>query len=200
MGESTPIHLVNPMSEGKALIFSAPSGAGKTTIVRHLMSVIPDLDFSISATTRSPRAGETHGHDYYFLEAEDFRDRVESDQFAEWEEVYEGTFYGTLRSEIERIWHAGNHVVFDVDVEGGLRLKKELGASAMAIFVKVPDLDDLRARLKERGSENEQSLERRVSKAALEMTYEHHFDCTLLNDDLEQAKKLAEEKVRSFIQ
>ncbi len=187
------------MSEGKALIFSAPSGAGKTTIVRYLMSVIPDLDFSISATTRSSREGERHGEDYYFLELEDFREKIDSDQFLEWEEVYAGTYYGTLQSELERIWGNGKHVVFDVDVEGGLNLKQALGDRALSIFVKVRDLEVLRNRLKNRGSETEESLDRRVKKAEIEMSYEDRYDFVLINDDLEKAKKEAEDKVSTFI-
>lgn len=187
------------MSEGKALIFSAPSGAGKTTIVRHLMSVISDLDFSISATTRAPRPGERHGEDYYFLEQEDFRKKIGSDQFLEWEEVYAGTYYGTLQSELERIWNSGKHVVFDVDVEGGLNLKKALGDRALSIFVKVRDLSVLRERLKNRGSETEESLDRRIQKAELEMSYEDRYDFILINDDLELAKEQAENKVNTFI-
>lgn len=187
------------MREGKALIFSAPSGAGKTTIVRHLMSVIPDLDFSISATTRSPREGEQHGEDYYFLEQEDFRKKIDSDQFLEWEEVYAGTYYGTLKSELERIWTANRHVVFDVDVEGGLNLKQALGDRALSIFVKVRNLEVLRNRLKDRGSESDESLDRRVQKAEIEMSYEDRYDYVLINDDLAEAKKLAESEVNTFI-
>lgn len=187
------------MSKGKALIFSAPSGAGKTTIVRHLMSVRPELDFSISATTRSPRETEKDGKDYYFLSKEDFQRRIDNHEFLEWEEVYQGTFYGTLRSEVRRIWEEGKHVVFDVDVEGGVNLKKALGERAFAIFVKVTDLEVLRNRLRSRGSETEESLDRRVQKAELEMNYEGHFDFSLLNDDLDRSKKQAEEKVSSFI-
>ncbi len=187
------------MNEGKALIFSAPSGAGKTTIVKHLMSLIPELDFSISATTRPPRAGEIHGKDYYFLDKIDFLRKIEENQFLEWEEVYEGTYYGTLRIEVERIWKSGKHVVFDVDVEGGLNLKKALGDRALAIFVKVRDLQELRSRLQQRGSETEESLDRRVKKAEIEMRYEHQFDFVLVNDDLEQAKEQVENKVRTFI-
>lgn len=187
------------MSEGKALIFSAPSGAGKTTIVRHLMSITSELDFSISATTRSPREGEQHGKDYYFLKSEDFREKIDSGQFLEWEEVYQGTYYGTLRSELERIWKIGKHVVFDVDVEGGLNLKNALGDRALSIFVKARDLEVLRKRLQKRGSETEESLDRRVQKAKIEMSYEDRYDFVLINDDLETAKKQAENKVITFI-
>ena len=187
------------MSKGKALIFSAPSGAGKTTIVRHLMSVRSDLDFSISGTTRAPREGEQHGKDYYFLSKEDFLEKINAGQFLEWEEVYEGVYYGTLHSELERIWMNDKHVVFDVDVEGGLNLKRELGDRALAIFVKVRDLDVLRTRLQRRGSETQESLDRRVRKAQLEMHYEDRYDCVLINDDLEQTKQRAESKVVTFI-
>lgn len=197
--DSLPFTLIMAMSEGKALIFSAPSGAGKTTIVRHLMSISTELDFSISATTRTPREGEQHGKDYYFLDAEDFRQRIDNGQFLEWEEVYEGTYYGTLRSELDRIWESGQHVVFDVDVEGGLNLKKELGDRALAIFVKVRDLEVLRGRLKKRGSETEESLDRRVKKAAIEMNYQDRFDFVLLNDDLDKAKQQVENEVITFI-
>lgn len=188
------------MSEGKALIFSAPSGAGKTTIVRHLMSSISDLDFSISATTRSPREGEQHGKDYYFLESTEFLQRIDSEQFLEWEEVYDGTYYGTLRSELERIWATGKHVVFDVDVEGGINLKEALGSRALSVFVKVQDVETLRSRLKKRGSETEESLNRRIQKATIEMSYEDRFDFVLVNDVLDLAKKQVENKVLNFIQ
>lgn len=188
------------MSEGKALIFSAPSGAGKTTIVKHLMSQIPKLDFSISATTRKPRSGEENGKDYYFLEKSDFLHRIENNQFLEWEEVYEGTFYGTLQSEVDRIWKSGRHVVFDVDVEGGINLKKSLEAKALAIFVKVRNLAVLRERLQQRGSETAESLDSRIKKAEIEVGYENQFDFILINEVLEDAKMQAETKVRQFIQ
>ena len=164
------------------------------------MSQMPSLDFSISATTRSPRKGEIHGKDYYFLESEDFRDKIDAGKFLEWEEVYEGTYYGTLRSELQRIWSEGKHVVFDVDVEGGVNLKKALGDAAFSVFVKVRDLDVLRDRLTKRGTETEESLNRRVHKAEIEMGYQDQFDYVLINEDLDQAKAQVEKSVADFIQ
>lgn len=176
---------------GKAIIFSAPSGSGKTTIVKHLLKNNPDLGFSISASTRDKRGRkEEHGKDYYFLTPQEFISRINSDAFVEWEEVYEGNFYGTLKSEIERIWKAGKNVVFDVDVKGGLNLKKYFGDKALAIFVKVPSLEILKERLHDRGTESEESLSRRLFKAQFEMSFQDKFDRVLVNENLE--KSLAE--------
>ena len=180
---------------GKALIFSAPSGSGKTTIVRHLLQNNPDLGFSISASTRDRRGRtEQHGKDYYFLSPAEFKKKIDDDEFIEWEEVYAGNFYGTLKSEIERVWKLGKNVVFDVDVKGGIALKKYFGNKALAVFVKVPSLDVLRKRLVERGTETPDSLSRRMFKANFEMAFEDHFDVTLVNEDLNrsvaQAQKL----------
>lgn len=171
---------------GKALIFSAPSGSGKTTIVRHLLQTNEDLGFSISASTRDKRGRtESDGTDYYFLSPEDFKKKIDADEFIEWEEVYEGNFYGTLKSEIERIWSQGKNVIFDVDVKGGLNLKKYFGDRALAVFVKVPSLDILKERLKDRGTESEESLSRRLFKAKFEMTFQNKFDVVLVNKNLE---------------
>lgn len=177
---------------GKALIFSAPSGSGKTTLVKHLLSTNPnDLGFSISASTRDKRGRiEQHGKDYYFLTPEDFKQKIDTDEFIEWEEVYEGNFYGTLKSEIERLWSEGKDVIFDVDVKGGLSLKKYFGDKALAIFVKVPSLEVLKERLKDRGTESEESLSRRLFKAQFEMSFQDKFDVILVNETLE--KSLAE--------
>jgi guanylate kinase len=180
---------------GKALIFSAPSGSGKTTIVRHLLQNNPDLGFSISASTRDRRGrAEEHGKDYYFLSPAEFKKKIDDDEFIEWEEVYAGNFYGTLKSEIERVWKLGKNVVFDVDVKGGIALKKYFGNKALAVFVKVPSLDVLKKRLVERGTETPDSLSRRMFKANFEMAFEDHFDVTLVNEDLDrsvaQAQKL----------
>ncbi len=183
----------------KAVIFSAPSGSGKTTLVRYLIERIPSLKFSISATTRSPRANEENGRDYYFLSPEDFKNKVVSGAFIEWEEVYEGAFYGTLKSEIERIWAAGGDVIFDVEVHGALNIKKYFGDRALAIFVKVPDLATLQSRLTKRETETEESLRRRVEKATYEMSFEPQFDATILNDDLEKAKKESLSAVERFL-
>lgn len=176
---------------GKAIIFSAPSGSGKTTIVRHLLANNPDLGFSISASTRDKRGRtEQDGKDYYFLTPEEFKKKIDEDEFIEWEEVYSGNFYGTLKSEIERIWNEGKNVVFDVDVKGGLNLKRYFGDKALAIFVSVPSLDTLKERLNERGTETEESLSRRIFKAKFETTFKDQFDAVLLNEDL--ATSLAE--------
>ncbi|AYB31030.1 guanylate kinase [Chryseolinea soli] len=170
---------------GKALIFSAPSGSGKTTIVKHLLESNPTLGFSISASTRDKRGRtESHGKDYYFLTPEEFKHKIDADEFIEWEEVYAGNFYGTLKSEIDRIWAAGKDVIFDVDVKGGLNLKKYFGDKALAIFVKVPSIEVLKARLNDRGTESEESLSRRLFKANFEMSFQDQFDVVLVNEHL----------------
>ncbi len=188
------------MSKGKAIIFSAPSGAGKTTIVRHLLSVRDDLAFSISACSR-PRRNRTEvdGVDYYFLSVEDFKAKVANDEFVEWEEVYEDSFYGTLKSEVERIWDLGKTVIFDVDVVGGKNLKAYFGEDALAIFVKPPSIQDLRDRLQLRDTETQESIDIRMAKAAKEMDFAVHFDYTLKNDHLATALKEAETVVNDFL-
>ena len=188
------------MSSGKAIIFSAPSGSGKTTIVRHLLNTYPNLGFSISACTRDKRGrSEVDGKDYYFLTPEAFKQKIDEDAFIEWQEVYEGNFYGTLKEEIQRIWDQGKHVIFDVDVKGGLNLKRSFGDKSLAIFVKVPSLEDLAHRLRDRDTETEDSLSRRIYKAKFEMGFEDKFDVTLLNEDLDRSFKEAERLVESFI-
>ena len=170
---------------GKALIFSAPSGSGKTTIVKHLLETNPDLGFSISASTRDKRGRtESHGKDYYFLSPEEFKSKIDANEFIEWEEVYAGNFYGTLKSEIDRIWQSGKDVIFDVDVKGGLNLKKYFGDRALAVFVKVPSLEVLKERLSDRGTESAESLSRRLFKAKFEMSFQDQFDVVLVNEDL----------------
>jgi guanylate kinase len=184
---------------GKAIIFSAPSGSGKTTIVQHLLEQNSDLGFSISASTRDKRGRkEKDGIDYYFLSPEEFKQKIDNDEFTEWEEVYAGNFYGTLKSEIQRIWNQGKNVIFDVDVKGGIALKKYFGDKALAVFVKVPSLEILKQRLNERGTETEESLSRRIFKAKFEMTFQDKFDVVLLNDDLELATKKAQELYNRF--
>lgn len=183
---------------GKALIFSAPSGSGKTTIVQHLLKNNPDLGFSISASTRDKRGRkEVDGKDYHFLTPEEFKERIDKGAFIEWEEVYAGNFYGTLKSEIERIWKEGRNVIFDVDVKGGINLKKYFGDKALAVFVKVPSIDVLRQRLLDRGTESSDSISRRLFKANFEMAFQDHFDKVLNNEDLTQstleAQKLYDE-------
>ena len=187
------------MHQGKAIIFSAPSGSGKTTIVKFLLSKISELEFSISATSRSPREGEENGKDYHFLSPLEFDESIENNHFVEWEEVYKGTKYGTLKSEVERIWSKGHHVIFDVDVVGGANLKKYFGDRALSIFVKVPDIDTLRTRLADRGTETPETLSKRVEKAEYEMTFESKFDETVVNKNLELAFAEANQLVSEFI-
>lgn len=188
------------MSSGKAIIFSAPSGSGKTTIVRHLIQRFPNLGFSISASTRDKRGRtEENGKDYYFLTPEEFKKKIDTDAFIEWEEVYQGNFYGTLKEEIQRLWDDGKHVIFDVDVKGGVNLKKYFGDKALAIYVKVPSMEVLQTRLKDRGTETEESLSRRLYKAKFEATFEDKFDVTILNDDMQKSFETAEQLVGDFL-
>lgn len=184
---------------GKVVIFSAPSGSGKTTIVRHLLSAGLRLEFSVSATSRSPRENEVHGQDYWFLSPEEFRIKIEAGDFIEWEEVYPGKYYGTLRSELERIWEKGNHVLFDVDVAGGLNLKKKFGQAALAVFVGVPSPEVLEERLRARSTEDETSLKTRLGKAMQEMKKSKEFDLVLVNDRLAKTLEEAEKIVREFL-
>ncbi len=185
--------------QGKLIIFSAPSGAGKTTIVRHLLKKMPQLQFSVSATTRAARGEEQHGVDYYFLSQADFLHKIANHEFVEFEEVYEGTYYGTLRAEIERIWQQGKHVIFDVDVVGGLHLKKKFGAQALAVFVQPPSVAVLAERLSGRGTDSAESLQKRIAKAEKELSYADKFDVVLLNDELEKSCAEAEALVAQFI-
>lgn len=191
--------MIEPVIKGKCVIFCAPSGAGKTTIVRHLLNCFSNLQFSVSACTRSKRENEINGKDYYFLSVDEFKKRIENDAFIEWEEVYNGNYYGTLKSEIERIWEQGKVVIFDVDVEGGINLKKYFGENALSVFVQPPSVDALEKRLRVRNTESEESLQKRVSKAASELSKANCFDVVLLNDKLEKAFKEAENIVSKFI-
>ncbi|MCE2894162.1 MAG: guanylate kinase [Flammeovirgaceae bacterium] len=187
------------MMAGKALIFSAPSGSGKTTIVHHLLKTNPDLGFSISASTRDKRGRkEVDGKDYHFLSPEEFKLKIDANEFIEWEEVYAGNFYGTLKSEIDRIWADGKNVIFDVDVKGGINLKKYFGEKALSIFVKVPSLEILAERLRERGTESEESFSRRLFKAKFEMSFQDKFDVVLLNEDLSTSLAEAQRLYESF--
>ena len=187
------------MKQGKLIIFSAPSGAGKTTIVHHLLAKFPELSFSISATTRESRGAETHENDYYFISKEEFLHKVARQEFVEFEEVYNGTFYGTLRSEIERIWNDDKHVIFDIDVEGGLRLKRKYEEDALAIFVQPPSLEVLKERLSGRGTDSTEKLQERFIKAEKELLYADKFDVILKNYDLEIACAEAEKLVGDFL-
>lgn len=184
---------------GKVLIFSAPSGSGKTTIVRHLLERFPELEFSISATSRAPRGAERDGVDYYFMDDAEFRARVEQGEFVEWEEVYAGTCYGTLRAEIDRIWDREHVVVFDVDVVGTLNIKKLFGDQALSIFIMPPSVEVLRARLEGRGTDSPEAIERRLAKAEQEIAYASKFDRVIVNDDLETAYAEARRVVGDFL-
>jgi guanylate kinase len=184
----------------KLILFCGPSGSGKTSIVHHLLGQYPILCFSVSATTRKMRGNEEHGRDYYFISEDEFHEKIRNDEFLEWEEVYENGFYGTLRSEVDRIAAMGRIAIFDLDVEGGVHLKGRYGNNLLDVFVRPPQLADLRNRLVARSSETPESLERRILKAELEITYSDRFSHVLINSELEQAKKDAEELVRRFIE
>ena len=190
------------MSEnnGKLVIFSAPSGAGKSTLVNYLLPQFPQLSFSISATSRSPRGQEKHGKDYYFLSSEEFKAHVAKDELLEWEEVYAGTYYGTLRSEVERIWAEGKVVVFDIDVVGALNLKKQFGDRALALFVQAPSVEVLEQRLRGRGTDSEEKIQQRVAKATIEMARAPEFDKVVVNDDLNTAKAEAVTILKDFLE
>ena len=184
----------------KVVIFSAPSGSGKTTLVKHCLEVFPSLEFSISATTREPRGSEVHGKDYYFFSPEEFRQKISEDAFVEYEEVYRDKFYGTLKSERERIWDSQKVVIFDVDVVGGLNLKKILGEKAMSVFIAPPSVEELEKRLINRDTDSEETIKTRVNKAQKELEYKNQFDKVLVNDDLDKAKHEIEKLVQNFIQ
>ena len=187
------------MHSGKLIIFSAPSGAGKTTIVHHILKKFGEIEFSVSACSRKKRIGEKEGKDYYFLGVNGFKEKIKNNAFVEWQEVYENHFYGTLKSEIDRIWAKGHHVIFDVDVVGGLNLKKIYGERALSIFVMAPSIKDLEERLKLRDTETTESIARRMAKAEKEMDFSAEFDYILMNDDMHQALNDAEQLVADFI-
>lgn len=186
--------------QGKLIVFSAPSGSGKTTIVRHLLNQPElNLEFSISATSREKRGKEIHGKDYYYLSLKEFKNKIKNDEFLEWEEVYRDNFYGTLKSEVERIWAKGKHVIFDIDVSGGLRIKRKFPEQTLAIFVKPPDLNELVRRLKERGEESPEKISMRVAKAPAELATAPLFDEIVVNSNLDEALKNAYHLVSDFI-
>lgn len=185
---------------GKLFIFSAPSGSGKTTIVRHLLEQDFNLEFSVSATSRAPRGNEVHGKDYYFLSADEFKQKIANDEFLEWEEVYEGCFYGTLKSEVERIRNKGNNVVFDVDVVGGVNIKKFYQNDALAIFIKPPSIEELERRLRGRNTDSEEVIAKRVDKFKFELDFAKQFDKVIVNDNLEVAFAEAEQTLTEFIE
>lgn len=186
--------------QGKVIIVSAPSGAGKTSIVRHLLEQVPELKFSISATTRPKRDYEIDGKDYYFLTPEQFKERLANDEFLEWQEVYADQFYGSLKSEVERIWSNGQAVIFDVDVLGGLNIKKFYGDEALSVFIEPPTMEELENRLKNRGTENDASLKKRLAKAEYELSFARQFDKIVLNDDLKTAQQEMIDLVRDFLE
>jgi len=185
--------------EGKLIVFSAPSGSGKTTIVRHLLGMDLGLDFSISATSRAPRGNEVDGKDYHFISPEQFEKHIANNDFIEYEEVYKDNYYGTLKSEVERIWKQGKHVVFDIDVIGGLNIKRKFPEQTLAIFVQPPSIEEMESRLRYRKTDSEEKIQERVAKASKEMKYAKDFDVILINDNLENAKKDAEVLVKKFI-
>ncbi|HRN91325.1 MAG TPA: guanylate kinase [Ferruginibacter sp.] len=183
----------------KIIIITAPSGAGKTSITRHLLQHFPVLAFSVSATTRKARANETHGKDYYFISLEDFKQKIVQDEFIEWEMVYVGNYYGTLKTEIERIWSEGKVPVLDIDVKGAIHVQREYPINTLSIFIEPPSVEVLRQRLSGRGSETQDTLETRVSKASYEITFKDHFDEVIVNDDLQKACNEAETLVGRFL-
>ncbi len=187
------------MKQGRLLIFSAPSGSGKTTLVRYIMNKLDTLVFSISATSRKKRGKEIDGKDYYFLSSDEFREKISKDEFVEWEEVYSERYYGTLKSEVERIRNQGKHVVFDVDVVGGDNIMKMYGEEALSIFVMPPSLEVLKERLLERGTDSKEDIQIRIDKAEFELTFADKFDKTIVNDVLEKAQKESLNLVLNFI-
>lgn len=188
------------MNKGKLLVFSAPSGSGKTTIVRHLLAQ-PDLnlEFSISCATREPRGQEVDGKDYYFISWEEFKKHIKAEEFVEWEEVYTNNYYGTLKSEVERIWAKGKNVIFDIDVSGGLRIKSKFPQETLAVFVKPPSVDELKRRLKQRSTESDEKINMRIAKAHVELATAPQFDKIIKNYDLDVAKTEAYELVKEFV-
>ncbi len=186
-------------NKGKLIIFSAPSGAGKTTIVHWLMQQIPGLAFSISATSRKMRPGEKNGKDYYFLTLDEFKKKIRNNEFVEWEEVYENQYYGTLISEVERLRNQGKHVVFDVDVKGGMNIKKLYGKNALSIFIMPPSIKELEKRLRHRNTDDEESIRKRVKKAAYELPFAKYFDVIIVNDNLEKAEQETLKTVKRFL-
>ena len=188
------------MKQGKLIVFSAPSGSGKTTIVKHLLGLEDlNLEFSISAASREPRGEEMNGKDYYFISTEEFKKHIKNEDFIEWEEVYRDNFYGTLKSEVERIWALGKNVIFDIDVAGGLRIKNKFPEQTLAVFVKPPSIDELKIRLKKRSTESDDKINMRIAKASVELATAPQFDKIIKNYDLDVAKEDAYQLVKSFV-
>ncbi len=188
------------MNKGKLIVFSAPSGSGKTTIVRHLLKQKElNLEFSISATSRKKRGDEVDGKDYYFLSSKEFKTKIKNDEFLEWEEVYRDNFYGTLKTEVERIWKTGKHVIFDIDVSGGLRIKRKFPKETLAIFVQPPSIDELKIRLKKRKTESDNKINMRIAKASAELATAPLFDTIIINKDLDKALNDAHVLVQEYL-
>lgn len=183
----------------KIIIITAPSGAGKTSITRYLLSLYPQLAFSISAATRLPRGSEKNGVDYYFISEDQFREHIRNDDFMEWEMVYEGKYYGTLKQEMERIWNNKQVPMLDIDVKGAIHVQKEYPHNTLSIFIEPPSVDELKKRLESRGTETSESLQARINKASYEMSFKHHFDHIIVNDNLEKACKVAEKLILDFL-
>jgi len=192
------VHAVQP--KGKLVVFSGPSGTGKTTLVKHLLQCGLGLEFSVSATNRPPRSNETDQKDYYFLSEKEFREKMNNQEFLEWEEVYPGILYGTLKKEVERIRENGGNAIFDVDVAGGLKIKKFYGQEALAVFIMPPSLEELKKRLTNRSTETEEKINNRLAKAKYEMTFAKQFDQVLINNNLKEAFIKAEKLIRNFLQ
>ncbi len=189
----------NTADSGKLVIISAPSGAGKTTIVKHLVNHIKELEFSISACSRDKRPGEIYGKDYYFLSPKEFEHKIENDEFVEWEEVYAGKYYGTLKSEVNRIWEKGHHVLFEVDVKGGMSIMKKYPNRSLSIFIQPPSIEELKRRLKNRGAENDEEINARLKKAGIELQFAGYFNKVIINDEIDRACKETEQLVRNFL-
>ncbi len=184
---------------GKLIVVSAPSGSGKTTIVRQVLNFGINLEFSVSACSRKPRGNEVNGKDYYFLNETDFKKKIDNDEFIEWEQVYKGCYYGTLRAEVQRIWQTGNHVIFDVDVIGGLNIKKQYPKNCLAIFIKAPSINDLESRLRGRSTDSEETIRKRLEKAEYELSFSPQFDLVITNNILEDAVNQAIRVITDFI-
>ena len=187
-------------TENRIVIITAPSGAGKTSITHYLLKTIPQLAFSISAATRQPRGNEVNGKDYYFISEEEFQQKIQANEFTEWEMVYEGKYYGTLKSELQRIWDMGKVPLLDIDVKGAIHVQEQFPNNSLSIFVEPPSMEELKKRLSSRGTETAESLQARISKASFELSFQHSFNKVIVNDDFERACKEAEEIVKEFIE
>lgn len=188
------------LTKEKIIIITAPSGAGKTSITRHLLAKFPQLSFSISAATRQPRSNETDGKDYYFISLQEFRDKIKNNDFVEWEMVYEGKYYGTLKSEMQRLWNDNLCPLLDIDVKGAIHVQQQYPDNSLSLFIEPPSVDELRRRLLSRGTETEETLNDRVNKASYELSFKHHFNKIIVNDNLERACAEAEEIIRTFLE